>query len=68
MSRHRYKIDYVRIWQKPDHIDYGCDGMKGDYPTTEYINNHLEAYMNKNRTLWADLGWDKPKNVSWHSS
>lgn len=48
-------------------LQYGCNGIKNAYPSeplidpqetslisataTDYINDHLEAYMNKNRTL-----------------
>jgi hypothetical protein len=29
-------IDYVRIYQYPDEINYGCDPP--NYPTSSYIN------------------------------
>ncbi|KAJ7082214.1 beta-glucan synthesis-associated protein-domain-containing protein [Mycena belliarum] len=41
----------------------GCNPP--DFPTTDYINNHLEAYSNPNITLWQ---WDRPKNQLFHGS
>lgn len=54
------KIDYVRIYQPEDKINIGCNPQ--DYPTTEYINDHLDAYMNANVTQWEDLGYSWPKS------
>lgn len=36
------QIDYVRVYQRSDSINVGCDPE--GYPTADYINNHLEAY------------------------
>ena len=44
------RFDYVRIYQRPDSVSVTCDPP--DYPTTEYINNHMEAYTNPNKTHW----------------
>ena len=30
------KVDYVRVYQDPDNINYGCDPV--DFPTAAYIN------------------------------
>ena len=30
------KIDYIRVYQDPDRINYGCD--PDDFPTSDYIN------------------------------
>lgn len=38
-------IDYVRIYQRKGHENVGCS--PDDYPTEEYINNHLEAYKSE---------------------
>jgi hypothetical protein len=46
------KVDYIRIYQRPDQINVGCDPP--GYPTTEYIQKHIEAYTNPNLTLWSD--------------
>ncbi|TIA71747.1 hypothetical protein E3P91_02375 [Wallemia ichthyophaga] len=53
-------IDYVRIYQPEDNINIGCNPP--DYPTTDYINDHLEAYQNNNITQWEDLGYSWPKS------
>lgn len=43
------RIDYIRIYQDDDG-ELTCDPV--DYPTTDYIANHGEAYQNPNKTLW----------------
>ncbi|KAJ7498598.1 beta-glucan synthesis-associated [Mycena latifolia] len=50
-------IDYVRVYQRDGETNIGCNPP--DYPTTDYINNHLSAYTNPNITQWQ---WDRPKN------
>lgn len=55
------RIDYVRIYQKTRNV--GCNPP--DYPTSDYINRHPEAYLNPNYTSWVDIGGDNytwPKN------
>lgn len=42
-------IDYVRIYQQPGQKSVTCDPP--GYPTTEYIQNHLDAYTNPNLTV-----------------
>ncbi|EKM61134.1 glycoside hydrolase family 16 protein [Phanerochaete carnosa HHB-10118-sp] len=55
------KIDYIRVYQDPDNINYGCD-PKG-FPTEAYINTYIEAYTNPNLTTWRnDYGQPFPKN------
>ena len=39
------KIDYVRVYQKKGSTNVGCDPK--NYPTADYINNHLDAYQSK---------------------
>jgi len=46
------KVDYIRIYQRTDLVNIGCNPP--DYPTTDYIEKHLEAYTNANLTLWED--------------
>lgn len=53
------RIDYVRIYQ-PDGASLGCD--PADYPTADYIQSHLNAYLNNNVTSWEDAGYKFPKN------
>ena len=36
------RIDYVRVYQREDHENVGCDPP--DYPTMKYINDHPAAY------------------------
>ena len=33
------KVDYVRVYQDPDHINVGCDPE--DFPTAAYINEYV---------------------------
>ncbi|EIW55856.1 beta-glucan synthesis-associated [Trametes versicolor FP-101664 SS1] len=59
------QIDYVRVYQRSDSINVGCD--PAGYPTADYINNHLEAYSNVNLTYWSQpspsgAGYPWPKN------
>lgn len=35
-------IDYVRVYQRTDSQNIGCNPK--DYPTTDYISRHPEAY------------------------
>ena len=37
-----YKVDYIRVYQRTGQTNTGCDPK--NYPTADYINNHLEAY------------------------
>ncbi|ORY70810.1 glycoside hydrolase family 16 protein [Leucosporidium creatinivorum] len=53
-------VDYVRVYQREDEQNIGCD--TATHPTSDYIQNHLEAYMNPNRTTWEAAGYTKPKN------
>ncbi|CCH43411.1 Beta-glucan synthesis-associated protein KRE6 [Wickerhamomyces ciferrii] len=56
-----HSIDYVRIYQPSDQVSLTCDPK--DYPTYDYIQNHLNAYMNVNLTNWEDAGYSMPKNI-----
>lgn len=53
-------IDSVRVYQPPDQINLGCDPV--DYPTFDYIQEHLNIYENVNLTSFKDGGYDTPKN------
>lgn len=53
-------IDYVRVYQPSDAISLTCDPT--DYPTYDYIQDHLNAYSNANLTKWVDAGYSFPKN------
>ncbi|ODV66627.1 beta-glucan synthesis-associated [Hyphopichia burtonii NRRL Y-1933] len=54
------RIDYVRVYQPEDEVNLGCDPT--DYPTYDYIENHINAYSNVNLTSWEDAGYTYPKN------
>ncbi|KAF8622154.1 hypothetical protein AX15_007272 [Amanita polypyramis BW_CC] len=55
------RVDYVRVYQKPNAINIGCDPK--DFPTADYIKQHIEAYTNPNLTTWrGDYGQPFPKN------
>ncbi|PFH51289.1 glycoside hydrolase family 16 protein [Amanita thiersii Skay4041] len=55
------RVDYVRVYQPPHAINIGCNPH--DYPTADYIKNHIEAYTNPNLTTWRnDYGQPFPKN------
>ncbi|CDK26397.1 unnamed protein product [Kuraishia capsulata CBS 1993] len=55
-----FTVDYVRIYQPNDSISLTCDPT--DYPTYDYIQDHLKAYDIWNYTTWEDAGYDIPKN------
>ncbi|KAG8726108.1 hypothetical protein FRC12_023701 [Ceratobasidium sp. 428] len=44
------KIDYVRVYQRKGEKNVGCDPR--DYPTSQYIADHLDVYTNANVTKW----------------
>ncbi|KAJ7129426.1 glycoside hydrolase family 16 protein [Mycena epipterygia] len=46
------RIDYVRVYQRADSINIGCDPT--DFPTADYIQTYTEAYTNANLTTWVD--------------
>ncbi|KZV64186.1 glycoside hydrolase family 16 protein [Peniophora sp. CONT] len=56
----KMRVDYVRVYQDPDSVNYGCDPK--DFPTMDYIANHPDAYQNPNVTQWKDAGYTFPKN------
>ncbi|KAJ7712456.1 glycoside hydrolase family 16 protein [Mycena metata] len=57
-------IDYVRVYQRED-VANGVGCNPPNYPTADYINNHLVAYTNPNLTVWADANYTFPKNSLW---
>ncbi|KAK9760785.1 hypothetical protein K7432_014831 [Basidiobolus ranarum] len=52
------RIDYVRLYQHPNRINVGCNPK--DFPTSDYINKHINAYTNANLTTWAQAGYRFP--------
>jgi len=53
----------VRIWQDEDCKDCSVTCDPPGYPTTKYIEDHLEAFMNPNLTNWASTKHKWPKNT-----
>lgn len=39
------QVDYVRVYQRKDQTNVGCNPSR--YPTTDYINNHMDAYSSE---------------------
>ena len=46
-------VDYVRIYQRKGHENVGCS--PDDYPTEEYITNHLAAYTSEPNTAQSPI-------------
>ncbi|KAK7691618.1 hypothetical protein QCA50_005017 [Cerrena zonata] len=60
-----YLVDYVRVYQRKGQTNIGCSPK--DYPTAQYINDHMTAYTNPNLTSWSKAdpvgaGYSWPKN------
>lgn len=43
-------VDWVRVYQPVGERNVGCDPPS--MPTSDYINRHIDAYMNPNLTTW----------------
>ncbi|ODV79226.1 glycoside hydrolase family 16 protein [Suhomyces tanzawaensis NRRL Y-17324] len=54
------RVDYVRVYQPPGQTKVGCD--PDDYPTYNYIQEHLNIYQNVNLTTFSAGGYKFPKN------
>ncbi|KIJ29670.1 glycoside hydrolase family 16 protein, partial [Sphaerobolus stellatus SS14] len=57
----RMLVDYVRIYQK-DGVEDGLTCNPKAYPTSDYIQAHLNAYQNANLTTWKQAGYSFPGN------
>ncbi|GAA5969770.1 hypothetical protein JCM21900_004194 [Sporobolomyces salmonicolor] len=53
------RIASVRVWQKGNR-NVGCDPAA--YPTSQYINNHLDLYTNPNITTFSQSNHTAPRN------
>ncbi|KAF9233634.1 beta-glucan synthesis-associated [Melanogaster broomeanus] len=51
------RVDYVRVYQREGQTNVGCSPP--DFPTEDYINRHMDSYMNPNLTAW---NYPTPKN------
>ena len=58
-------VDYVRVWQRKGTGENGYSCDPPGYPTTKYIQDHYEAYVNPNLSTWSPT-YDRPLN-SWVS-
>ena len=56
-------IDYVRVYQPKGQINVGCD--PDDFPTSDYINRHIEAYTNPNLTIWGGTASEGGYQADW---
>ncbi|RPA97121.1 beta-glucan synthesis-associated [Choiromyces venosus 120613-1] len=59
----KMRVDWIRIWQDEDCTDCSVTCDPPGYPTTKYIEDHLEAFMNPNLTNWASTKHNWPKNT-----
>lgn len=53
-------VDYIRVYQDKNNMNVGCD--PDGFPTSAYIEKHVDAYMNANLTTWDQYGGIKPPN------
>ncbi|KIJ33317.1 glycoside hydrolase family 16 protein [Sphaerobolus stellatus SS14] len=53
-------IDYIRVYQRNGVTNVGCSPP--DYPTSDYINSHINVYMDANLKTWASVGYIFPRN------
>lgn len=44
-----YLIDYVRVYQRKNEMNVGCDPK--EFPTAKYISDHIQAYMGTSSSL-----------------
>ena len=56
----KMSIDYVRLYQPANSVSVTCDPE--DYPTYDYIQDHLDIYSNPNLTSFTGAGYSVPKN------
>ncbi|CCM02458.1 uncharacterized protein FIBRA_04557 [Fibroporia radiculosa] len=54
-------VDYIRVYQRSD-VSNGATCDPPNYPTADYIANHLNAYSNPNLTTWTQAGYTFPDN------
>ncbi|KAK7058138.1 GH16 domain-containing protein [Favolaschia claudopus] len=55
------RLDWIRVYQHPDKINIGCN--PAEYPTSDYINQHIQAYTDPLLTTWVgDYKQPFPKN------
>ncbi|KAJ7366627.1 glycoside hydrolase family 16 protein [Mycena albidolilacea] len=57
-------VDYIRVYQR-DGVSEGATCNPSKYPTSDYINKHINAYTDANLTIWSEAGYTFPKNSIW---
>lgn len=57
-----FLIDYIRVYQRTDAPDSAVGCNPPEYPTSDYIQQHLNAYQNANLTAWKDAGYTFPRS------
>lgn len=60
----KMRVDWVRIYQEEGKTSITCDPP--GYPTTQYIEEHKDAFYNANLTLWEKTGHEWPRNSFVH--
>ncbi|CUS09547.1 unnamed protein product [Tuber aestivum] len=58
----KMRVDWIRIWQDEDCEDCSITCDPPGYPTTGYIEDHLEAFTDPNLTNWASAKYEWPRN------
>ncbi|KAI5968005.1 hypothetical protein CANMA_002773 [Candida margitis] len=56
----KFYIDYIRVYQPLDAMDLTCDPE--GFPTSSYIESHLNAYLDWELDTWSDAGYQFPQN------
>ncbi|UZJ56737.1 hypothetical protein CBS101457_006057 [Exobasidium rhododendri] len=56
-------IDYVRVYQRADSYNVGCDPP--DFPTADFISRHSEAYTDANMTIWGGTPAEGGYGANW---
>ncbi|EJD51387.1 SKN1-domain-containing protein [Auricularia subglabra TFB-10046 SS5] len=57
-----FLIDWVRVYQRRGTPESAATCDPPEYPTTKYIEDHIDAYMNPNLSMWSQTGYPLPKN------
>ncbi|CAK9435305.1 uncharacterized protein LODBEIA_P57300 [Lodderomyces beijingensis] len=56
----KFLVDYVRVYQPRDQVSLTCDPE--DYPTSQYIRDHMRAYVDSSLHDWKGAGFAFPRN------
>lgn len=47
------RVDYVRVYQRKGQTNIGCNPAR--FPTSDYIERHMDAYTNPNISYWTKV-------------